>query len=225
MKTALVIPAYNEEAHIKDVVDAARHFVDLVIVVNDGSKDRTSEILTQYTKTVSNVLALRHRTNLGKGGALKTGYEAALRLGYECLVTIDADGQHPPELISTFTTPIINGEVDAVFAYRDHKDPMPFVRKAGNRMINLCTRWFFGMHLRDVWCGFRAFSAEVYKDIHWVQTDYSGEIEVVLKMGRKQIRYKEEPIPTIYLDAAKGVDILHGLKLLARIFWWRLGLL
>lgn len=225
MKTALVIPAYNEEKHITDVVDAAHPHVDLVIVVDDGSKDATYSILQAYTKNHPSVITLKHPANLGKGAALKTGYEAAMRMGASCLVTIDADGQHPPELIPAFTDPIIAGDVDAVFAYRQHDAPMPAVRKAGNAAINVCTRWLFHMQLSDVWCGFRAFSTDAYKDIQWVAPDYSGEIELVLKMGRKKIRYKEHPIPTIYIDAAKGVDIMHGLKLLARILGWRIGLL
>ncbi|MDN5319832.1 MAG: hypothetical protein PWP49_252 [Thermococcaceae archaeon] len=109
MKTLIVIPAYNEELTIGSVVALAKKYGD-VLVVDDGSKDRTSEIAQN-----AGAIVIRHDVNKGKGAALKTGFGYALANGYDVVVTLDADGQHNIPLL---LKPILKGEADLVIGSR-----------------------------------------------------------------------------------------------------------
>ncbi|EHR79127.1 glycosyl transferase [Thermococcus litoralis DSM 5473] len=112
MKTLIIIPAYNEELTIGSVVALAKKYGD-VLVVDDGSKDRTSEIAQK-----AGAIVIRHEVNKGKGAALKTGFGYALANGYDVIVTIDADGQHNPDEIPLLLKPILEGEADLVIGSR-----------------------------------------------------------------------------------------------------------
>src|SRR5439155_1877457 len=113
-RVVIVIPAYNEKRSIITVIRGLKQqgFVRL-IVVDDGSSDRTNELARQ-----EGVILLRHILNRGLGGALGTGINAALRLGAEFIVTFDADGQHDPHDVGRLLDPIENGEADVVIGSR-----------------------------------------------------------------------------------------------------------
>ena len=217
-----VIPAYNEVSRIKNTVYQTIPFVDRVIVVNDGSRDATQATLEQINDP--HLIVLRHRTNLGKGSALKTGCEAAKRIGAEIIITLDADGQHPPEHIPAMLDQMEKHNLDIIFSVRQGGDHMPLVRRVGNLTLNTTAHYLFNLKLRDIWCGFRAFHTDCLQKISWTKRDYSGEIEMALKAGGNGLRHGEYIIPTIYNDNAKGVHILHGIKLLGQMLIWRLTL-
>ncbi len=215
MNVAIVIPARNEERTIADVISSARTYGD-VIVVDDGSDDGTYEIAIQHGATV-----LKHVVNLGKGAALKTGCEYALMNGASSIVTIDADAQHDPKLIPTFLMRIKN--CDIVFGYRMFSQAMPFVFRFGNRFINLCARILYGVDLRDTQCGYRCFTSDAYQKIRWRSYDYAVESEMITHVGRRKMRYAQVPVRTIYLDRNKGTTILDGIKIVAKMLWWRVN--
>ena len=219
MKTVLIIPAHNEEKRIGLVIESSKALVDVVIVVDDGSIDETTIAAKKFG---GNVLVLRHQVNLGKGAALKTGCQAALRLGAEIIVTIDGDGQHPPQFIPQVIKYLKENNLDFVFTVRQGGDKMPLVRRVGNFTLNAVAYRLFNLKLRDIWCGFRVFRADCLPKVNWRKSDYSGEIQMALKVGRNGLRYGEFIIPTIYNDKFKGLHILHGLKLLAQMIVWRI---
>lgn len=222
MKVAALIPAYNEEKYIQPLLLRTEPFVDYVIVVDDGSKDKTWE---QCRNLSSKIIALRHPINLGKGAALKTGCEAAKRFGIDIIVTLDGDGQHEPNQIPGVLEYMKKNKYDIVFSVRKNGHTMPMVRKMGNVTLNFLARHLFHINLRDIWCGFRVFRTDILPKIDWTRTDYSGEIQMALKVGRSGLQYGEYIIPTIYHDAHKGVTIFHGLKLILQMFIWRFTLL
>jgi len=121
MRTLILIPAYNEELTVGSVVALARKYGD-VLVVDDGSTDRTSEIAQR-----AGAVVIRHPVNRGKGAALKTGFEYALSREYEVVVTLDADGQHNPDEIPLLMEPIIRGEADLVIGSRYLNDVLGVV--------------------------------------------------------------------------------------------------
>lgn len=217
------MPAYNEKKHIHDTIVNTLPFVDMLVVVDDGSRDETFAIASSIHDPKLHVL--RHRVNFGKGTALKTGCEAAKQLGAQVIATLDGDGQHPPQYLPEVVSHLEKGDYQIVFTVRNGGDKMPFVRRVGNTVLNQVAFLLFRLRLRDIWCGFRVFRVDILPKILWKKTDYSGEIEMALKVGHQKIRYGEFVIPTIYNDASKGVTILDGLKLLGQMVVWRITLL
>jgi len=211
----VIIPAYNEGKRIMDVIKKTKKYIDNIVVVDDGSKDNTSEISRK-----EKVVVLRHVLNLGKGAAVKTGCEFVLKHGAERIILIDADGQHDPEEIPNFLREL--EEVDIVFGYRKFNRNMPFVFKFGNNFINDVTKILYNVKLRDTQCGYRAFCAETYKKIRWKASDYSMESEMIANLGKKYLKYKEIPIKTIYTEKYKGTTVFDGIKIVLNMVLWRL---
>lgn len=214
-KTFVIIPAYNEEKHIKQVIEKTKKYCKDITVVDDGSKDKTHEIAKR-----EGVHALRHVVNLGKGAALKTGCEYALRKGAKILIAMDADGQHRPEDIPRFLK-ALKGK-DIVFGSRSLDRKMPSVLKFGNWFINTVNKMLFGVRLSDTQSGYRAFTAETYKKIRWKSTSYSVESEMIANVGKHDLDYKEIKIKTIYSDDYKGTTVVDGMKIVANMIWWKI---
>jgi glycosyltransferase involved in cell wall biosynthesis len=213
MKVFAVIPVYNEEKRIKDVIKKTKKYADKVIVVDDGSCDKTYE-----TSRNENIIVLKHVINMGKGFALRTGCEKATREGADVIVAIDGDGQHKPEDIPRLVKAL--KDKDIVFTYRPLNENMPLLKKIGNYIINKSSSLFFGIRLRDTQSGFKAFTKEAYKKIKWNSDRYNVESEMVMKTGKNKLKYQEIPIKTIYNDKFKGTTVLDGMRIFLNMFWW-----
>ena len=125
MKKVVVIPAFNEEKMIKKVISEVAKYVDLIIVVDDGSEDKTYEKALETKKAI----VLKHIINRGQGAALMTGIEKAKELGAQIVITFDADFQHNPKDISKFVSKIKQG-YDVVLGSRFlKKNKIPFLKK------------------------------------------------------------------------------------------------
>jgi len=210
-----VIPAYNEEKSIADIVKKTKKYIANVIVVDDGSKDKTKEIAEK-----SGAVVLRHIVNLGKGATLKTGCNYALMKNAKFIVVLDADAQHDPDDIPRFIEKL--EKYDIVFSYRKLGGRMPFVLRFGNWLISRTVMLLYNVDLIDTQSGFRAFSREAYKKIRWNASDYSMESEMISRAGKQRLKYVQIPISTIYSDKYKGTTILDGVKIVLNMFWWRL---
>ncbi|MBD3303544.1 glycosyltransferase [Candidatus Woesearchaeota archaeon] len=215
--TYVIIPAYNEEKNISKAVRNTKKYSQNIIVVDDGSQDRTKEFAIQ-----NNVIVLRHEKNAGKGVALKTGCEFALKKGAQILVLIDADNQHDPSLIPKFVDTIRNKKVNIVFGTRKLGGQMPVVYRFGNWFLNKIIAILCGINLRDTQCGFRAFTSQAYKKIRWQSKRYAAESEVVALVRKHKLRYAELEIPTIYHDKFKGTTPLDGIRILFSIVKWKI---
>lgn len=209
-----VIPAYNEQKYIAPLLRKAKKHSDHVVVVDDGSIDSTAKHAEK-----EDVILLTHDVNLGKGAALKTGCEYALRemkkakadLSKNIIIVMDSDGQHRPEDIPRFIR-ALKGK-DIVFGSRKIGGEMPFVYRMGNSFINYISRILFRVDIEDTQSGFRAFRASVYEKIRWSASDYSIESEMIANVGRKSLKYSEISIDTIYKEAYKGTTIFDGVKI------------
>ena len=219
--TYVVIPAYNEDGELTKLVSAISKFVPLshIVVVDDGSRIPTKSFLP------TTVTTLRHRVNLGKGMALKTGCDYAYHRGARQIILIDGDGQHHPSHIPTFLSLLKSGN-QIVFGYRDFRGDSPLVRSFGNRLLNFTVAKLFHLKLSDVWCGYRAFNAAIYPQISWSASDYSVDVEMAIKAGNAKLRHHQIPIQTIYNQdySPTSTSIIDGIKLLLELFIWKITL-
>jgi glycosyltransferase involved in cell wall biosynthesis len=216
MKFSVVIPAYNEERTIVGVIRGLkqRGFTTL-IVVDDGSRDRTGELA--YCE---GVIRLRHLLNRGLGGALGTGISAALRLGAEVIVTFDADGQHDPNDIVRLLEPIEAAEAE-VFIGSRMLDPrgMPYRRRMANWIANVVTYLLFGGWTTDSQSGLRAFSSRAAARMHIITTGMEVSSEIIAETVKNRLRWKEVPVKAIYTDysLSKGQSLSVGLQTLMKL--------
>lgn len=197
MKLAIVILAFNEEQSIGEVVQripAEIEGVDAldVFVVDDGSTDGTRDVALR-----SGAQVLSHGRNKGLAPAFATGIDAALMAGADVIVTIDGDGQHPPERIPFLLAPIARGEAEFVtatrFASPEIVPDMPAIKKLGNRIVAKAVNLFTGEPLTDVSCGFRAYSREAALNLN-LYGSYTYTHESLVDLAHKGVRLAEVPI-------------------------------
>ncbi|KKU48131.1 hypothetical protein A3H10_03430 [Candidatus Uhrbacteria bacterium RIFCSPLOWO2_12_FULL_46_10] len=219
MKPIVVIPAYNEQEHIAEVVRSAKQYVPQIIVVDDASKDDT-----KIKAVNAGALTIDHIVNLGKAGAIKTGCDAAVCLGADIIILMDGDGQHDPSRIPTFLDILKDDTVEIVFGSRTDLREMPFVRRAGTKLLEYSMRYLFQMSICDMQCGYRAFRTRVYPLLRWDSKNYHADAEITARTGKYHLPYKEIPIKTIYHDSYKGMTIIDGLMLLGKIVIWKFTL-
>ena len=215
-KIFVVLPARNEEKHISKIVKSIKKYTNTVVVVDDGSDDKTSENAKK-----SKAIVLKHIVNLGKGAALKTGCDYATKNKADIIIVIDADAQHDPKEIPKFLETI--KKYDIIIAYRKTNKNMPLLLQFGNWIINKTITFLYGIKIKDSQCGYRAFTSKAYKKLRWKASDYSMESEMIAKIGKHKLSYSEIPIETIYSDKYKGTTIFDGIKIVFNLFIWKLN--
>ena len=211
----IVIPAYNEGKTIFEVINKTQKYASHIIVVDDGSQDNTS---TEASK--AGAVVLRHKVNLGKGAALKTGCDYAVRREAQKIITMDADGQHDPKEIPVFLSALEH--YDVVFGSRKTPKSMPAVFKFGNKVITKSLQILYGVTVEDSQCGYRSFRSTAYPSIRWEATDYYVETEMAIRTGKKKMKHTTVPIETIYADKYKGTTVLDGVTIVAKMMGWKL---
>jgi len=217
MKTDfVVIPAYNEGKRIGPVLKEVLAINKNVIVVDDGSRDSTEKEVLKHK-----VFFLKHIINMGKGAALKTGVDYALKQGAKRIVVMDSDGQHQASEIPKFFAALEKNDI--VFGYRVARKNMPAVLRFGNWFINFITYVMYGLKLKDTQSGYRAFTNTAYRKVRWDAQDYSMESEMIANAGKHKLKYTEIPIATIYGNKYKGTTVIDGIKIVLRMVWWRLS--
>ena len=203
MKVVAVIPAFNEAPRLAEVLAVARPHVDDVVVVDDGSRDATSEVARS-----AGVRVLRHALNRGQGAALRTGTRAALELGADIIVHLDADGQHDAaSIVSVVTAPIRSGQADVVLGSRYlgiAPEGIPRVRRLLHVGIHQFNRWVLGIpaSVTDPQAGCRAFTARVGRELTFHQDRMAHASEILRLVTRSSTwRWQEVPIFVRYSAA------------------------
>lgn len=220
-KICIVIPAFNEEWVIQDVISEIKSAgYENIIVVDDGSADKTYE----KAKEVQGIIALRHKINRGKGAATKTGIEAAKLLGANIIVTMDGDGQHDPEDIEKLISPIINDRCDVVLGTRlKNSAGMPFYKIIQNYLGNIITWYLFGLYVTDSQSGFRAYSRCAAEVINTRGDRYEYDSEVIREIYIYKLKFKEVPIKVRYTEYSMGKvqkqSFANGLKTFYKMIW------
>ena len=192
---SVVIPVFNEETTIRELL-ARVHALPLpleIVVVDDHSSDRTPDELRRW-QGVENVKVVCHEKNLGKGAALRTGFEAATG---EIVVIQDADLEYDPRDILKLLQPILDGQADTVYGSRflenQQQDPSCFHRLA-NHMLTMTSNLATGLRLTDMETCYKAFRREVIRDLPIRQNRFGFEPEVTAKLARRGIRLREVPV-------------------------------
>ncbi|NOZ64108.1 MAG: glycosyltransferase family 2 protein [Caldiserica bacterium] len=220
-KICALIPAYQEEERIGEVVKRTRKIagVDEVIVVDDGSVDRTSEVAERSGATV-----LKHVKNAGKGKSLQTGFSYAVSKGFDAVVTLDGDGQHLPEEIPLFIEKASKEDADIVVGSR-MEDPqgMPPVRYWTNVITSLITTMLAGTRIRDSQSGFRLIRSRVLQEVSLESPKFAVESELLIKAGKKGFKIREIPITSVYLPDSTRKSKISPWKDTLRFFMliWR----
>ena len=212
-RLGIVIPGRNEATRIADVMRRIPDRIDgvseaIVIVVDDGSSDDTTEVVRRHGARV-----IRHQINLGKGAALTTGCRAALVADCEVIALMDADGQHDPRDLPRLLQPILDEEADLAIAVRNLSGQMPPAMRLGNWGLSTAFAILFGRRVADTQCGLRAFRSSVYTAIKWRAADYSVETEMLIRASRQQLSIAQVPIGVIYHDRYKGTTVGDGFKI------------
>ena len=220
MKVAIVIPAYNEEKKIRDTLRSIDWPKKDIIVVDDGSTDRTFDIAKEEGVTV-----LRHHTNFGKGRAQRTGFAYAIRNNYDCVITMDADGQHSPSEIPNFIRAMKEGKGDIIIGTRKPSlRDMPPIRLLTNLLTSLVVSLLCGTRVRDSQSGYRIIKREVLERTPLRTNNYQTESEILINAGRRGYKIGAIPIKIIYRGDELSkidpiIDTIRFIKLALWRFW------
>jgi glycosyltransferase involved in cell wall biosynthesis len=200
-KIAAVIPFFNESRTIYQIVNNTLKYVDCVIAVDDGSTDDSSSKIPES----KNITLLKFKENRGKGFALRKGFSEAVEKGYSQIITIDADLQHNPDEIPLLIYELDN--FDIVIGNRlNNLDNMPLHRRMSNKITSFLLSLKTGKKIIDSQCGFRAYRAEVIKNINTVKNGYEAESEILIKASRKGYKIGFADISTIYGDEESKIS-------------------
>lgn len=215
MRTAAVVPAYNEERTVADVVRNLAQRVDDVVAVDDGSADGTAA-----AARAAGAFVVVHSLNRGQGAALKTGTEAALSRGADIVVHVDADGQHDPSAIDTLVGPLARGEADIVYGSRFlgvTAEGMPASRRALLWAAKQFSSIVLGIPRRitDPQSGLRAMRAEAARTLDFRQDRMAHCSELLRMACRSPYRLIEVPTRVTYTreSLAKGQKAADALRI------------
>ncbi|QYZ80376.1 glycosyltransferase family 2 protein [Methanofollis formosanus] len=215
-RVAVVVPAYNEELVIGTVVLRARQHADAVIVVDDGSDDRTALIARLAGADV-----FRMPTNSGKASALMAGFECARKLDFAAVVMMDADGQHDPAEIPAVLAPVLADEADLVIGSRflDTKAEVPAYRRLGQEVLTFATNVGSACPTTDSQSGFRALSREALENLDFASEGYAVESDMIAHFASRGLGITEVPISVRYdvPNQHKMNPLSHGFGVLATI--------
>lgn len=194
MRVLVIIPAYNEEESIAEVISQVRYHVPDagILVINDGSEDNTAKLALEAGALVVNL-----PFNLGIGGAMQTGYLYAYNNQYDVAVQVDGDGQHDPSYIKKLLEPILQGTADMVIGSRfveKNSYRSSLGRRTGMIFFSILISFLTGKKIKDTTSGFRAVNRDIIKYFsRYYPTDYP-EVDVLLKLFRKKFRVVELPV-------------------------------
>lgn len=203
MRLLTAIPIYNEETYLEPVLAEVLHQAGDVLVVDDGSTDRTPELLRKFPQ----VQVIRHPRNRGYGAGLRSAFRRTLDGGYDGLITLDCDGQHEPARIPEVAAPLTEADIVSGSRYMKVFDPSQRPPEARRRINAEVTRWLnacLGLNLTDAFCGFKAYRASALAKFDITEDGYAMPLQVWVQAVRNGMRIVEVPVPLIYLDESRA---------------------
>ncbi|MBK8451889.1 MAG: glycosyltransferase family 2 protein [Thiofilum sp.] len=232
---AVVVPAYNEETQIEYVINTMPTFVDMIIIVNDCSRDKTSEKVKNHPQYAHRKITLiEHETNQGVGGAIATGYKFARDNNYDIAVVMAGDGQMNPHDLPAILNPIVENLADYTKGNRlvtgEAFSKIPKIRFFGNAALSLITKIASGYwHIADSQTGYTAINHAALKAIDWdkMYKRYGQPNDLLVKLNVANMRVIDVPIEPVYdIGEKSGIKVRKVIftigSLLIRLFFWRL---
>lgn len=199
MKNLILISAYNSESTLPDVLMSLKAYPELdILVVDDGSTDATPDIARS-----AGVNLISHEINMGKGAALRTGFDFSTKRNMGFVITMDADKQHPSERIKDMIDMHLQFHDAVILGRRERDKNMPCTRKFSNTVSSKLISWRTRQKIYDVQCGFRLIPL---KYLSWHFSNINGfifESEVLIKLALNKVPFKFVPIPTIYPESGE----------------------
>ena len=204
MDILVAIPVYNEETYIPRVLETVRGYSDHILVINDGSTDRTGELLRNFPS----VHVLRHLENRGYGQSLIHAFQFAARRDYSWVITMDCDEQHEPRSLPDFFEAIARDDADVIsgsryLVCRDDDDAPPPERLRINRCITQLLRNRLGLPLTDSFCGFKAHRVSAMRRLSLTEPGYAFPLQFWPQCARACLRVREIPVGRIYRDRSR----------------------
>lgn len=207
MKIGIIIPAYNAGDRLQNVLLKSQSYIpkDRIYVVDDGSSDTTSSIARS-----ADVVLIRHKLNMGKGEALKSGFYKAIQDGLDAVFTIDADGQHDPDLIPHFIDHYQRTNADLILGTRQYKlGKMPADRILSNRLSSMIVSAAARRWIPDSQCGYRLIKTDLLQKITLHTSFYEMESELIIKACRAGLTVAHCPVTVRYDGAGSHIHRLR----------------
>ena len=198
------LPVFNEQQHVEKVLGCVKQHAQDVLVVDDGSTDKTAEILRNQT----GIHIVTHSMNQGYGAALRSAFSFAQRGGYDILVTIDCDGQHEPQRIPEFVSACEDAAdgkpVDIVSGSRYLKSfsgdgVPPEERRSINMQLTREINQRLNLDLTDAFCGFKSYRVSSLPSLKTVENGYAMPLEIWVRASAAAMKIVEIPVPLVYL--------------------------
>lgn len=196
MKIIIIIPAYNEDRHIGDVVKElkANPKITEVLVIDDGSSDKTTE-----KAKAENAFVITKTSNQGKGAAINTGIAYAVDNNFDAAIFMDADGQHAPNEVDLFIDKYTSSGSDCIIGNRlNNSKDMPIVRYLTNKLLSFLISIAARAKISDSQCGYRLVSINALKEINLKTSRFDTESEMLVQLGRKKFNIDSVQVKTIY---------------------------
>jgi glycosyltransferase involved in cell wall biosynthesis len=234
-RLAVVVPCYNEQVLIRRVIETMPDSVDRIFVVDDKSTDDTARVVQEYLdKAPERIVLIRHAENQGVGGAIASGYKAALAERFDVTVVMAGDAQMDPAELPAIVDPVARGECDYTKGNRlfsgEAWEMIPRVRYLGNAMLSLLTKIASGYwHVADSQSGYAAIGLKALETIDWDQMykRYGQPNDLLVRLNIHGLRVRDVPIRPIYgIGEKSGIRPLRMIPRLAmllhRLFWYRM---
>ena len=219
-KTCCIIPMYNEEQVIVDVITNLKSFFPHVLCIDDGSSDKSA-----FLAEKAGAQLIRHAVNIGQGASLATGFQwVQQNEKFLYMVTFDADGQHRPEDACQLVIELDNKDLDVVFASRffEHtQSTVPIMKRLVLRTVTKLNNTLTGSHLSDAHNGLRALTVEASKSINITQNGMAHATQFVSLVLQSNLKYTELPVTVLYTtySRSKGQSLMNSINIALDLIW------